>query len=145
MGKTIRTQPHQNLFENIKAILHEARSTVARNINTTMVMTYFEVGRVIVVDEQQGKRRAGYAEETLKNLSLDLTREFGKGFSVRNLENMRKFYVLYSTKIPQAVSAESRTVSSISAATFSLSWSHYVFLIRLTEDERKSVGSIIEN
>lgn len=137
MGKIIKKQPHKRLFENIKALLHEARSAVARNINTAMVMTYFEIGRMIVVDEQQGKRRAGYAEETLKNLSLDLTKEFGKGFSERNLENMRKFYLLYSAKIPQTVSAKSETLSRISHETFPLSWSHYVFLIRLPEDERR--------
>lgn len=123
MGKTVKNQLHRKLFENIRDLLHEARKSIARNINTAMVMTYFDIGRMIVVDEQQGKRRAGYAEETLKSLSLDLTREFGKGFSERNLENMRKFYLLYSSKI--------------SHKTFPLSWSHYVFLIRLPENEKK--------
>ncbi|MDO9289108.1 MAG: DUF1016 N-terminal domain-containing protein [Thermodesulfovibrionales bacterium] len=74
MGKIVKKQSHKKLYENIKALMHEARSAVARNINTAMVMTYFEIGRMIVVDEQQGKKRAGYAEETLKNLSLDLTK-----------------------------------------------------------------------
>ena len=137
MAKTDKHQTHRKLFENIKALLNEARNAVARNINTAMVMTYFEIGRMIVVDEQQGKKRAGYAEETLKNLSLDLTREFGKGFSERNLENMRKFYLLYATKISQTVSAKSETLSRISPIIFQLSWSHYVFLIKLPEAERK--------
>lgn len=91
---------------------------------------------MIVVDEQQGKKRAGYAEETLKNLSLDLTKEFGKGYSERNLENMRKFFLLYSAKISQTMSAKSETASRISQTTFPLSWSHYVFLIRLSDAER---------
>lgn len=137
MDKIIRKQPHRKLFENIKALLNEARNAVARNINTAMVMTYFEIGRMIVVDEQQGKARADYAEETLKNLSLDLTREFGKGFSERNLENMRKFYLLYAAKISQTLSAKSKTVSRISPIIFQMSWSHYVFLMRLPEAERK--------
>jgi predicted nuclease of restriction endonuclease-like (RecB) superfamily len=137
MDKIIRKQPHRKLFENIKALLNEARNAVARNINTAMVMTYFEIGRMIVVDEQQGKARADYAEETLKNLSLDLTREFGKGFSERNLENMRKFYLLYAAKISQTVSAKSETLSRISPIIFQMSWSHYVFLMRLPEAERK--------
>ena len=137
MGKIVKTQSHKKLYENIKALLHEARTAIARNINTAMVMTYFEIGRMIVVDEQKGKRRAGYAEETLKNLSIDLTKEFGKGFSERNLENMRKFYNLYSFRISQTVSAKSETASRISPIIFQLSWSHYVFLMRLPEDERK--------
>ena len=137
MAKTDKPQTHRKLFENIKTLVYEARNAVVRNVNTVMVMTYFEIGRMIVVDEQQGKKRAGYAEETLKNLSLYLTREFGKGFSERNLENMRKFYLLYVTKISQTVSAKSETASRISPVTFPLSWSHYVFLIKLPEAERK--------
>ncbi|HHT9113984.1 MAG TPA: DUF1016 N-terminal domain-containing protein [Candidatus Wunengus sp. YC65] len=109
----------------MRDLLHEARNAVVRNINTAMVMTYFEIGRMIVVDEQQGKKRADYAEETLKNLSLDLAWEFGKGFPERNLENMRKFYLLYATKISQTLSAKSETASRISPVTFPLSWSHY--------------------
>lgn len=64
-----------------------------------MVMTYFEIGRMIVEHEQQEKKRAGYAEETLRNLSFDLTREFGKGFSERNLRAFRQFYLTYSARI----------------------------------------------
>ncbi|MBI5096943.1 MAG: hypothetical protein HZB32_04795 [Nitrospirae bacterium] len=138
MTRIDKPQTHRKLFENIKAFLHEARNAVARNINTAMVMTYFEIGRMIVVDEQHGKKRAGYAEETLKNLSLDLTKEFGKGFSERNLENMRKFYLLYSIKISQTVSAKFDTVSHISHNTFPLSWSHYLLLMRIdNENERR--------
>ncbi|MBI5795990.1 MAG: hypothetical protein HZA47_06700 [Planctomycetes bacterium] len=113
------------VIRKIRDLLHEARNAVVRNINTAMVMTYFEIGRMIVVDEQQGKKRADYAEETLKNLSLDLAWEFGKGFPERNLENMRKFYLLYATKISQTLSAKSETASRISPVTFPLSWSHY--------------------
>ena len=85
MARTDKPQTHRKLYENIKVLLQEARNAVARNINTAMVMTYFEIGRMIVVDEQQGKARADYAGETLRNLSLDLTKEFGKEFSERNL------------------------------------------------------------
>ncbi len=128
MSKIVKTQSHKKLYENIKALLHEARSAVARNINTAMVMTYFEIGRMIVEHEQKGQKRAGYAEEILKNLSLDLTKEFGKGFSVDNLQNMRRFYLTYQ---------KYETLSRISHKTFPLSWSHYVFLMRLPEAERK--------
>src|SRR3990172_9878954 len=110
MDKIVKTQSHKKLYENIKTLLHEARSSVARNINTAMVMTYFEIGRMIVMDEQQGKKRAGYAEETLKNLSLDLTKEFGKGFSERILGAFRQFYLTYNKRtIWQSPIAESKT------------------------------------
>lgn len=129
MGKIIKKQSHKKLFENIKALLHEARSAVARNINTAMVMTYFEIGRMIVVDEQQGKRRAGYAEETLKNLSLDLTKEFGKGFSEINLRAFIQFYLTYHKRaIWQSPIAKSETnvvKASNGEMPFRLSWAHY--------------------
>lgn len=153
MGKTVRNQPNQKLFENIKALLHEARKTVSRNINTAMVMTYFEIGRMIVEHEQKGVRRAGYAKETLKSLSQKLTAEFGRGFSVDNLQRMRVFYFMYkkyatlsrisAKQIPQTVSVKSpadqkfETMSWISPIIFPLNWSHYVFLMRLPEAERK--------
>lgn len=74
----------------------------------------------------------------MKNLSLDLTREFGKGFSERNLENMRKFYLLYVIRISQTLSAKSEIASRISPETFPLSWSHYLLLMRIEkEDERQ--------
>src|SRR3990172_6855662 len=149
MDKIVKTQSHKKLYKNIKALLHEARSAVARNINTAMVMTYFEIGRMIVVDEQQGKKRADYAEETLKSLSLDLTREFGKGFSERNLENMRKFYLLYATKISQTVSAKSKTVSCIFPEAFFLSWSHlyvnYYDCVMKSPDGNSTIGIILSD
>lgn len=141
MAKIVKKQPHKKLFENIKALLHEARSAVARNINTAMVMTYFEIGRMIVVDEQQGKRRAGYAEETLKNLSLDLTKEFGKGFSERNLRAFRQFYLTYRKRaIWQSPIAKSKTKvlqTSKGEMPFRLSWTHYLLLMRITNEEER--------
>ncbi len=96
MARTDKPQTHRKLFENIKAFLHEAGNAVARNINTAMVMTYFEIGRMVVDHEQEGAKRAEYAKETLKSLSQRLTGEFGRGFSVDNLEIMRRFYLVYS-------------------------------------------------
>mgnify|MGYP001585114060 FL=1 len=142
MGKTVKTQSHRKLFENIKALLYEARNAVARNINTAMVMTYFEIGRIIVIDDQMGKKRAGYAEETMKNLSLDLTREFGKGFSERNLRAFRQFYLTYSARIiwqsPIAKSKANSLKTSNAEMPFSLSWTHYLLLMHISnEDERR--------
>lgn len=141
MGKTLKTKSQQILFENIKSLLHETRNAVARNINTAMVMTYFEIGRMIVVDEQQGKKRAGYAEGTLKNLSLDLTKEFGKGFSERNLRAFRQFYLTYSARaIRQSPIAKSKTKALQtlnSEMPFRLSWTHYLLLMRIDNEEER--------
>lgn len=94
-------------------------------VNTTMVRTYFEIGRIIVENEQNGKSRAEYGKETLKNLSERLTKDFGKGFSVENLDRMRFFYRTYSN-------------SSTVLTNFELSWSHYLFLMRIENmEERK--------
>lgn len=95
-----------------------------------MVYTYFEIGRMIVEEEQNGKERAEYGKHLLEELSKRLKSEFGKGFSVDNLENMRKFYIAYSI---------SETVSrKLDILDFKLGWSHYLKLIRITDKaERK--------
>lgn len=127
------TLPSNNLFQGIKVLLQNARSQVVRAVNTTMVHTYFEIGRLIVEHEQGGQEKAGYGKRTLKQLSDELTQEFGKGFSLRNVETMRKFYLTYrKTQTPSAELEKSETVSR----KFDLSWSHYVFLMRLDERER---------
>ena len=94
------------LFDNIKFLLTEARKSVVRNINQTMVYTYFEIGRMIVEDEQKGQHRAEYGKQVLIELSRRLSEEFGRGFSVNNLDNMRNFYLCYSLSISQTVSAK---------------------------------------
>ncbi|MCL2246646.1 MAG: DUF1016 N-terminal domain-containing protein [Lentimicrobiaceae bacterium] len=83
------------LFDNIKTLLAEARRSVIRNINQTMVCTYFEMGRMIVEDEQKGEHRAEYGEQVIRELSEKLTKEFGRGFSFTNLKQMRQFYIVY--------------------------------------------------
>ena len=84
------------LFQNISALLENARKRVAVAVNQAMVLTYFEIGRMIVEDEQNGENRAEYGKELLKDLSLHLTERFGRGFSVENLDRMRFFYKTYS-------------------------------------------------
>ena len=112
------------IFQQIKKLLHSAKSKIATSINTQMVKVYFEIGRIIVEYEQQGKEKAEYGKATLKILSKKLTKEFGRGFSERNLEYMRKFYLCYS-------------ISQTASAEFKLSWSHYVLLIHLDDLSRK--------
>lgn len=94
----------KELLFNISVLLDNARKKVLSTVNQTMVITYFEIGRMIVEDEQNGENRAEYGKAVLKELSLYLTERFGKGFSQRNLEQMRQFYLSYS--IAQTVSAE---------------------------------------
>lgn len=87
------------LFSKVAELIELARKKVATTVNLTMVHTYFEIGRMIVEDEQQGKERAEYGKSVLKDLSIRLTESFGKGFSVDNLERMKNFYLIYSNQI----------------------------------------------
>ena len=85
------------LYQRIRQILDSARAGVARSVNTTQVMAYWLIGREIVEEEQRGKKRAGYGEKLLQELSSRLTADFGKGFSVDNLEMFRRFFLEYSS------------------------------------------------
>ena len=82
-------------FSEVRSLIVSARATVARGVDLVQVYTNFEIGRRIVLQEQQGKGRAAYGEEVLKALADRLTAEFGNGFSQRNLASMRTFYLLY--------------------------------------------------
>jgi len=135
-------------FSKIVDLLQSARSRVVQTVNQTMVLTYFEIGRMIVEEEQQGKERADYGKQLLKGLSEVLTKEFGKGFSTTNLKQMRQFYVVYSIgqtpsddfkNISQTPSAESENdISETVSRNFNVSWSHYLKLMRIDDvNERK--------
>lgn len=122
---------YSKLAERIEKLIHEARQRTIAVVNTTMVYTYYEVGRMIVEDEQQGEQRAEYGTELLKHLSEQLSNKFGKGFSAQNLANMRQFYLTYSKdNIFQTVSRESEN-------GFTLSWSHYLKLMRISNPEER--------
>jgi predicted nuclease of restriction endonuclease-like (RecB) superfamily len=125
---------NDTFIADIKSLLSDARNSVYQVINTTMTQTYWGIGKRIVEEEQQGKARAEYGKRLIKNLSDELLKEFGKGFSIDNLKNMRRFYLAYSnSETPSRVSEKSETVSH----QFELSWSHYIFLTRIIhEDER---------
>ncbi len=121
----------KNLFSQIKNLIEQSKSTLVRTINSAMVYTYFQIGKIIVEHEQKGEIKAQYGERTLRDLSKKLTKEFGRGFSVQNLENMRNFYIAFGKS--QTLSGKSQTLST----KFILSWSHYVFLSRMPDDERQ--------
>ena len=138
-----------NLFQQVIDLLQNAREQILRTVNSTMTYTYFEIGRMIVEEEQNGKERAEYGKQILKGLSGQLTKEFGKGFSVDNLQNMRRLYLIYSnyetlSSISENENIISETLSSISSKNesnlvrlnFMLTWSHYIYLMNI-EDSRE--------
>lgn len=127
------------LFDSIKTVIIQTRQTIVRNVNQAMVFAYFQIGKMIVEDEQNGKDRADYAKETLARLSKSLTHEFGKGFSMTNLEYIRSFYNLYRIRIPQSLIEESEMVVN---NPFRLSWTHYVHLIKIKDDGERSFYEI---
>ena len=110
----------KDIYQEIHDLLHNARQNIISNINSTMTKTYFLIGKRIVEEEQDGNKRAEYGKNLIKMLSEKLTKEFGKGFSETNLEQMRKFFKVYG--IPQTLSEEFQ---------FNLSWSHYLILMRI--------------
>jgi len=165
------------LFQQVVALLKNAQQQVIRTINSTMVYTYFEIGRMIVEEEQNGKERAAYGKQVLKELSKELTKEFGKGFSVENLDRMRMFYRTYSNssslkrileivnssslmtnsenekiqsvteefeyEIPQTVFTESKNNDYQTLISFfKLTWTHYVFLMRIDDENERSFYEI---
>ena len=125
---------NNNIYQEIKELLYSAKNRVYQTINTTMAQTYFQIGKRIVEEEQGGEIRAEYGKSLLKLLSVQLINEFGKGFSVDNLENMRRFYLAFQ---------KSETVSR----KFELSWSHYIFLTRIENIDERNFYEIesIEN
>jgi len=94
-----------NFYKDIYQLLNDARKNEKKAVNLAMVYSYFEVGRKIVEEEQTGENRAQYGQYILKELAQYLTKNFGKGFSVTNLKQMRQFYLVYeSDQIGQTVS-----------------------------------------
>ena len=110
----------------IKAILTEARSQAYKAINMAMVNAYWKIGQRIVLEEQNGKKRAEYGKEIIKNLSGVLTAEFGKGFSKRSLWEMRQFYILFS---------DYQKVRTLFAQ---LSWSHFQRVIKVQDEKART-------
>ena len=125
---------NNNIYQEIKELLYSAKNRVYQTINNTMTQTYFQIGKRIVEEEQGGEIRAEYGSALLKNLSSELIKEFGKGYSEQNLKNMRQFYLIYQKR--QTVSSE-----------FKLSWSHYIFLTRIENINERNFYEIesIEN
>ena len=86
---------HQDVYNNIKQLMDQARNRVSREVNNILIQTYWEIGRIIVEDEQGNLERAEYGKKLIADLSKRLTKEYGKGFSKSNLFNMRNFYLTF--------------------------------------------------
>lgn len=115
------TALNQKLYSNVQAIIEKSKNTVSRAVNFTMVKAYWEIGRLIFEEEQNGKNRADYGTHLISSLSKKLSGEYGKGFSTTNLKQMRQFFVQFP---------KSQTLSD------QLSWSHYLILLKI--EEKKS-------
>jgi len=117
---------YHDIQAGIVTLLESARASAVRSVNAVMTATYWEIGRRIVESEQGGEERAGYGEGLILRLAEDLTQRFGRGFSPRNLEQMRQFYLGWP--IPQTVSAEFQNLATM-PSRFPLPWSAYVRLL----------------
>lgn len=119
----------KDIYEEVRTLLRAARESIVSNVNSTMTKTYFLIGKRIVEEEQKGNKRAEYGENLIKNLSKNLTQEFGKGFSKTNLKQMKNFYLVYG---------KGQTLSD----QFKLSWSHYLILMRMENLDERSFYEI---
>ena len=114
---------NQQLLISIKEIIISARKRVFRMANIALLETYWEIGKLIVEDEQQGNAKAEYGKGTLKNLATQLTLEFGSGFDYTNLTNMRKFHLAFPI---------------LDALRQELSWTHYRLICRLETQHKRN-------
>ncbi len=156
----VENAAHAALLGRVLDIVQAARTQAARSVNTAQVVANWLVGREIVEDEQQGKRRAGYGARVLAELSLRLTAELGRGYSVDSLEAFRQFYIDYPLLISETASRKlvapfvevnnSDTLSRNSVAVdwkpgvlhANLSWSHYRHLLRVGRGQARAFYEI---
>lgn len=158
-SSSVTTEAESALYANIRALVASARNTVARGVDLVQVHTNFEIGRHIVEYEQRGEARATYGQELLNLLADRLTAEFGKGFGRSNIAYSRSFYLAYRERGPIVQTTSGllpssshqagtvpfqivQTLSGQSDRAFSLSWSHYVFLLGIKKVEERSFYEI---
>ena len=110
------------MYNDIKLLVEESKNKVYKTVNTEMITLYWSIGKLII-EKQGGNERAKYKDYITAELSGRLTKEFGKGFSKRNLERMRKFYIYYSN---------ATTLMS------QLTWSHYLELIKIYDTNKRN-------
>ena len=122
MERTDITVNKNSLIESIKEIIITSRKNIVRSVNTEMLSAYWNIGKLIVEDEQKNQERAQYGEQTLKHISKRLKAELGSGFSLTNLKTMRRFFLVYR---------KSQTLSD------QLSWSHYCELLTISMEKKE--------
>ncbi len=130
---------NQSFLKSVSEVLAQARKNAKTAVNLAMVYAYYEIGRMIVEEEQHGQNRAAYGKQILQELSKYLSEKFGKGFSTTNLKQMRQFYTVYSQdQISQTLSDQFENLPAVNTGRkFYLSWSHYLKLMRINNiDER---------
>jgi predicted nuclease of restriction endonuclease-like (RecB) superfamily len=145
-------QDNQPLYLHIAQLIEQSRQRIATIVNTAMVYTYYEIGRYIVEDEQQGNYRAEYGKAILKDVSKRLTERFGMGWSYRSLRSIKQFYIVYSKRINSdypiwqtlfANSSKSNLANSVGQIQqFTLSWSHYLVLMRIEKPDERNFYEI---
>lgn len=113
----------ESIYASIKTILDEARSKVMRTVNFAMVQAYWEIGRIIVEEEQSGKERAEYGKALIEELSKRLAADYGRGFTKTNLSYMRQFYL---------------TFTNFHALRGELTWTHYRLLLRVDNSDARN-------
>ena len=129
-----------NEFLNkVSLLIEEAKKNVKTTVNIAMVYTYFEIGRMIIEEEQNGDNRAEYGKYIIRNLSSFLTEHYGKGYSISNLKNFRQFYLIYSNdSIGQTMFSQFKNYpATVTERKFYLSWSHYLKLMRISNIEER--------
>lgn len=147
-----------DFFENVVEIIEQARKFVGRTADLTMTVSYFEIGRMIVEKEQDGKNRAEYGKKLIRGLSEFLTNKFKKGFSLSTLKNAKQFYIMFAPKIQQTMFGELPETSNETksqtmfgqlpitvknaADCFKVSWSHYLILMRIENEKERQFYEI---
>jgi predicted nuclease of restriction endonuclease-like (RecB) superfamily len=156
MNDLVNTQPTNVFFESVAQTIEQARRLVGRTADLIMCVTYFEIGRMIVEEEQGGKARAEYGRALMRELAGFLKQKYQRGFSLSTLKNAKQFYNAYSSVVrenePAVLDGKSQTLlgffengfSTAKSQTmisqlypFNLSWSHYLILMRVKNDDER--------
>ncbi|MEF2654456.1 MAG: PDDEXK nuclease domain-containing protein [Blautia sp.] len=130
---------NESFYNKVIELFQNAKKNLSVAVNMTMVYSYYEAGRMIVEEEQDGKERASYGKYILRELSERLTEKLGRGYSYDNLKLMRKFYLVYSKdSIGETVFPQSEKLPiTKEGRKFYLSWSHYLILMRINNIEER--------
>ena len=121
-NELIKKENNDKIYSDIKILINQSKEKIYRTVNTEMLYLYWNIGKIIV-DIQDGKKRAKYGESVLEQLSFKLTNEFGNGFSYRNLRRIRQFYLFFPNW------------TSVMA---NLTWTHYIEIIKIKEEVKRN-------